>query len=84
MRLDECGALWGGLIAWVASINSVHWRSVALSKANNVSNRVLLEGTVAMLRRLVIMLVWCAECGTQADWATEKDREDCLQQICRR
>ena len=46
LSLDECRALWGGLIAWVASINSVHWRSVALSKANNVSNRVLLEGTV--------------------------------------
>ena len=35
---------------------------MALSRANIVSNRVLLEGTVAMLRRLVIMLVWCAEC----------------------
>ena len=62
LSLDECRALWCGLSAWVASINSVHWKSMALFRANNVSNRVLLEGTVALLRRLVIMLVWCAEC----------------------
>ena len=59
MSAEHCE---GGLSAWVVSINSVQWRSVALSRANIVSNRVLLEGTVAMLRRLVIMLVWCAEC----------------------